>query len=121
MTPSRRGGVGARLRHDLNQAGVSARGLARQLVGSDATRDEIETKRRQVTAWLGLTNHHGMSLENAQAVALLLGTDHRRYLSPMYDPIQQAKRRAERLAAAARAAREEVRRRTKEQGDGESG
>lgn len=81
VTNHRAPGVGTRLRADLKRAQISARGLARALVGPGATTEQIETRRIQVQRWLTLEGEAGMHPESAERIAEILGSDPQRYVS----------------------------------------
>jgi hypothetical protein len=102
------GGVGKRLRQDLDRQGLAVRALARQLAGEGSTREEIEHWRRYVVRWLSLDGGRGMSPEYAQLMADTLGTEPDRYLSSQYDEGQQLERRIQRLQDQLQEARKDL-------------
>jgi len=100
--------AGARLRHDLERANLSASALAELLAGEDSSRDEIERYRRYVTRWLALDAHRGMSAANAAKVAQLLHTDPARYLSPRFSERYRLEQRLRDLEAKLRQTRDRL-------------
>jgi transcriptional regulator with XRE-family HTH domain len=108
VSPKPHGGVGGRLRKDLESAQMSARGLARVLAGPAATNDDVERWRRYVVRWLSLKNGRGMSPANAELVADALGTSPDRYLSTQFSDREKILRELERLKARGRELREQL-------------
>lgn len=108
MSPKPHGGVGGRLREDLESADMSARGLARLLAGPKATTDDVERWRRYIVRWLSLNNGRGMSPANAELVAGALGTSPDRYLSTQFSDREKILRELERMQRRSRELREQL-------------